>query len=118
MKKSEVKPFKELLLALRARLRGDVTALADAALRKTRSESSGDSVVLIRMDPGCGYPAHRHAGEERVLVLHGGYRDEGGRYLTGSRQVNPPGSFHSPAALDGGESCVLLAAIEGGVDLS
>jgi RNA polymerase-binding transcription factor DksA len=42
MKKSEAKVFKELLLALRARLRGDVNALADAALRKTRSEASGD----------------------------------------------------------------------------
>ena len=31
-----------MLLGLRSRLRGDVTALADAALRKTRSEASGD----------------------------------------------------------------------------
>lgn len=42
MKKSEAKVFKEQLLAMRARLRGDVNALADAALRKTRSEASGD----------------------------------------------------------------------------
>lgn len=42
MKKSEAGEFKEQLLALRARLRGDVNAMADSALRKTRSESSGD----------------------------------------------------------------------------
>lgn len=42
MKKTEMKPFKERLLALRARLRGDVTAMARAALHKTRTESSGD----------------------------------------------------------------------------
>lgn len=42
MNKRETKVYKEQLLALRARLRGDVTALADAALRKTRSEASGD----------------------------------------------------------------------------
>ena len=42
MNKKEAKEFKGLLLGLRARLRGDVTGLADAALRKTRSESSGD----------------------------------------------------------------------------
>ncbi|HEX3727675.1 MAG TPA: TraR/DksA family transcriptional regulator [Pirellulales bacterium] len=42
MKKAEVKVFKEQLLALRARLRGDVTAMADAALKKTRSEANGD----------------------------------------------------------------------------
>jgi DnaK suppressor protein len=42
MKKAEIKVFKEQLLALRARLRGDVTAMADAALKKTRSEANGD----------------------------------------------------------------------------
>jgi len=42
MKKSESKEFKNILLGLRSRLRGDVSALADAALRKTRSEASGD----------------------------------------------------------------------------
>ena len=42
MKKAEMKVYKERLLDLRARLRGDVTAMAEATLRKTRSESSGD----------------------------------------------------------------------------
>jgi RNA polymerase-binding transcription factor DksA len=42
MKKAEMKAYKEQLLALRARLRGDVNAMADAALRKTRSEANGD----------------------------------------------------------------------------
>jgi DnaK suppressor protein len=42
MKKIESKVFKTLLLGLRSRLRGDVNALADAALRKPRSEASGD----------------------------------------------------------------------------
>jgi RNA polymerase-binding transcription factor DksA len=42
MKKSESGDYKLQLLTLRARLRGDVNAMADSALRKTRSESSGD----------------------------------------------------------------------------
>jgi RNA polymerase-binding transcription factor DksA len=42
MKRTEAKEFKNMLLGLRSRLRGDVNALADAALRKTRSEASGD----------------------------------------------------------------------------
>lgn len=42
LKKTEAKEFKSMLLTLRSRLRGDVSALADAALRKTRSEASGD----------------------------------------------------------------------------
>ena len=42
LKKAELKVFKEQLLAMRARLRGDVSAMANAALRKTRSEANGD----------------------------------------------------------------------------
>ena len=42
MKKREMKVYKERLLLIRARLRGDVNALADAALTKTRTEASGD----------------------------------------------------------------------------
>ena len=41
-KKPRTQPFKEKLLLLRARLRGDVSAMADATLKRTRSEASGD----------------------------------------------------------------------------
>ena len=43
MKKSEAKVFRERLLAMRARLRGDVTAMAESALRKTRVNAAGDT---------------------------------------------------------------------------
>ena len=42
MKKPEMKVYKERLVVLRARLRGDVNGMAEAALRKTRTEASGD----------------------------------------------------------------------------
>ena len=42
MKKSEAKVYKSKLLFLRSRLRGDVSTMADAALKKSRSEASGD----------------------------------------------------------------------------
>ncbi len=42
MKKAESRVYKERLLLLRARLRGDVNAMTEAALSKTRSEASGD----------------------------------------------------------------------------
>jgi RNA polymerase-binding transcription factor DksA len=42
MKKADMKVYKERLLLLRARLRGDVNQLADAALNKSRKDSSGD----------------------------------------------------------------------------
>ena len=50
MKKPDMKVYKERLLALRGRLRGDVHAMADAALNKTRTEASGDlSMMPIHM---------------------------------------------------------------------
>jgi RNA polymerase-binding protein DksA len=42
MNHAELNVYKERLLSLRARLHGDVTQLADAALRKSRSEANGD----------------------------------------------------------------------------
>lgn len=42
MKKAEMKEFKERLLLLRARLRGDVSQMADAALKKNRLDNNGD----------------------------------------------------------------------------
>jgi DnaK suppressor protein len=42
MKKAEMKAYKEQLLALRARLRGDVSRMADAALKKAGAQSNGD----------------------------------------------------------------------------
>lgn len=42
MKKREMKPYKELLLALRARLRGDVNTLANAAL-SSNNQTAGSS---------------------------------------------------------------------------
>jgi len=49
MKKADVKPFKEMLLQLRARLRGNVSTLADAALSKNGSSSGGSSAVSNHM---------------------------------------------------------------------
>lgn len=42
MKKSEAKVYKQLLLSLRSRLRGDVNAMANAALKKNGDELSGE----------------------------------------------------------------------------
>lgn len=43
MKKAELKPYKELLLALRSRLRGDVHAMADAALVSSAGHQGGSA---------------------------------------------------------------------------
>ena len=54
MKKADAKVYKERLLNLRARLRGDVSAMAENALHKNRSEANGDlsSMPLHMADIG------------------------------------------------------------------
>jgi anti-sigma factor ChrR (cupin superfamily) len=78
---------------------------------------TGRALALIRMDPGCGYPPHRHRGTEHVLVLQGGYRDEHGEHRAGTFVVNDDGSEHAPVALDGPGAvpCVLLALADEGI---
>ncbi len=49
MKKSEMLAFKEKLHAIRARLRGDVTAMAEVALRKSGIEGSDSNAMPIHM---------------------------------------------------------------------
>jgi DnaK suppressor protein len=50
MNKAELVAYKDLLLNLRSRLRGDVSQMADAALKKSRSETNGDlSTMPIHM---------------------------------------------------------------------
>jgi RNA polymerase-binding transcription factor DksA len=49
MKKSEMSAFKEKLHLLRARLRGDVNAMAEVALRKSGIEGSDRNAMPIHM---------------------------------------------------------------------
>jgi len=52
MTKRESKPFKQLLTVLRARLRGDVSGLADAALNKNPAAGSGSTLSNHMADMG------------------------------------------------------------------
>ena len=83
-----------------------------------REEESGDATVLIRMEPGASYPAHRHAGVEEVFILQGGYRDRGGVHRAGEYVLNAAGSSHHPTALeDPAEDCVMIAFAHGGIEI-
>jgi putative transcriptional regulator len=81
-----------------------------------RDENTGDATVLIRMQPGHGYPAHRHVGLEEVLIMQGGYRDSRGDHRAGDYILNEGDSAHAPIALDG-EDCIMLAVAHGGIEL-
>ena len=49
MKKLEMLAYKEKLQAIRSRLRGDVTAMAEVALRKSGIEGSDSNAMPIHM---------------------------------------------------------------------
>ena len=83
-----------------------------------RDETTGDSTVLIRMEPGCSYPAHRHHGIEEVFILQGGYRDQAGEHRAGDYLINEPNSDHRPVALEvPAEDCIMLAVAHGGIEI-
>jgi anti-sigma factor ChrR (cupin superfamily) len=83
-----------------------------------RDAETGDSTVLIRMEPGCSYPAHRHRGVEEVFILQGGYADSRGAHRAGDYVINDAGSSHHPKALeDPHEDCVMLAFARGGIEI-
>ena len=52
MKKSDMKVYKERLVALRARLRGDVTHLADSALNANGDNPTSSSMPIHMADLG------------------------------------------------------------------
>ena len=52
MKKADLKVFRDQLLDIRARLRGDVTSMASAALRKSGSEGSESSMPIHMAELG------------------------------------------------------------------
>lgn len=82
-----------------------------------------ESTVLIRMEPGCGYPRHVHLDVEEVLILRGGYRDETGVHPAGSYLRYTQDSAHAPIALGDPDApcgpdnpaCILFAVARGGV---
>ena len=76
LKAADIKVFKTTLESMRARLRGDVSTMADAALRKTRSEASGDlsSMPIHMADIGSDayeqeFTLSLMANEEETLEL-------------------------------------------------
>ncbi len=76
LKKTELDDYRQRLLALRARLRGDVSQMADAALNKRRSEANGDlsSMPIHMADIGSDnfeqeFTLHLMQNEEGALAM-------------------------------------------------
>lgn len=71
---------------------------ADAAARRV--------TMLIRMEPGSSYPAHRHAGDEECMVLEGSLHVGTNVLRQGDYQIAKQGSDHVVQSTETG--CLLL----------
>ena len=65
--------------------------------------------------PGARTIRHRHLGDELILVLQGGLRDDRGRYHAGDVCHSREGSIHTEEVLPG-EDCLCYVVYYGGLE--
>lgn len=76
---------------------------------------AGADVGFVRVAAGRAFPVHRHLGDERVLVLQGGYHDSSGAVVRAGDTVElPAGSAHEFVALPGAD--LIYAVVVYGVE--
>ncbi len=77
------------------------------------------------MEPGVGYEPYRHIGDEHVLIIEGGCRDEMGENAQGAFVHYDAGTTYTPVATGVQDApvsaenpaCLLLALATGGIEL-
>ena len=79
--------------------------ILDLDLPKT---AEGESLQVLRIEPGYGPPRHTHDGQEFTLVLTGAFKDETGTYGVGDIAIGDGSITHRPVA-EPGEVCFALA---------
>jgi putative transcriptional regulator len=72
---------------------------------------------FLRCRPGRAIPAHTHGGLEAVLVLQGGFRDQGGHHGVGEIAVADRTIDHRPVA-DASVECIIFVVQEAPVRLT
>ena len=78
----------------------------------------GAIATVVRFQPGTCFPAHVHAGEETMVVLDGGFREDvpnGEEVWRGDEIIRGDGSDHALVALPG-IPCVAAVIIYGHTD--
>ena len=66
------------------------------------------TTILLKFEPGAGYPYHDHPGGEEIFVLQGEATLEEVTLSTGDYLYTPPGFKHSVTSKTG---CVLLFVV-------
>lgn len=72
---------------------------------------------FVRVQAGTEFPDHEHLGDERVLVLQGGFEDlqRGRVFRPGDADLMPAGTSHAYRALADGPDLVKLAVVQTGL---
>lgn len=73
------------------------------------TDATGNSVALLRYEPGASIPPHLHVGHEYLFILRGSQRDEYGTYRQGTFLINLPEGRHRVVSDEG---CLVLAIWE------
>ncbi|MCA9540091.1 MAG: cupin domain-containing protein, partial [Myxococcales bacterium] len=72
---------------------------------------------LVRVPPGRVFPRHNHLGEETVLVLRGGFRDDEGRVHRAGELLRTPGGIEHEITALPDEPLLFLSVNEVGLVL-
>lgn len=75
-------------------------------------ETSGDTLILLKIAPGKSMPVHSHQGSELTQVLKGAYDDELGHFGPGDMADLDCDVEHQPVTSPG-MPCVCVAALDG-----
>jgi putative transcriptional regulator len=72
-------------------------------------------VGFVRLEPGASFPEHSHLGDEVVLIMQGGYRDDtdGSVHRAGEEVHHAGGTTHSFTALPGPDLLYLVVVDKG-----
>jgi putative transcriptional regulator len=79
---------------------------------------AGAVATLVRLQPGVVFPEHVHRGEETMVLLDGGFREEGDageEAWRGDEVLRQDGSEHAFVALPG-RPCIAAAIVYGVAD--
>jgi putative transcriptional regulator len=78
----------------------------------------GAIAAVARIPAGMAFPHHGHVGDETMLILEGGLREDDGREAwRGDEIVRLDGTSHSFTALPG-EACIAVTLVEGTIELA
>lgn len=63
---------------------------------------TGESTILMRMEPGSSSPKHSHTQLEEIYVLEGEFSDQDHRYTAGQYCLRAIGAEHETRSENGG----------------